>query len=53
VERTRNSGLDWTDEETEQLTELWNRGDLPSQIALELDRNERQVLTKAKELALY
>lgn len=48
-----NSHLDWTEEETDTWTELWNRADLASQIAFELDRTEQQVIAKAKELGLY
>jgi hypothetical protein len=47
-----NPRLGWTEEETETLTELWNRGDLASQIAFGLDRTEQQVIAKAKELGL-
>ena len=48
-----NSDTRWEEDDCDELAELWKDETSLSAIAARLDRTEKEVMTKAKELGLY
>jgi hypothetical protein len=48
-----NSDTRWEEDDSDELVELWKDETSLSAIAGRLDRTEKEIMTKAKELGLY
>ncbi|MEO6825062.1 MAG: hypothetical protein ABI167_10150 [Nitrosospira sp.] len=48
-----NSDTCWEEDDSDELAELWKDETSLSAIAARLDRTEKEVMAKAKELGLY